>query len=189
MTALIVVLPLIVVVEISLQLHRSLLDLLHSDYMLFYFVQCWLPEDFGGVHLSLSLCAGFCSARIRVLKNSLLCCEKIGMEYYLQLIFHFCFSFFTFFLLGAFLLCSLSQNSIGILRFFFYELFSMVFPVLEEMQQKPWVTDSAYWFDQNFQQIILYLLHHPHCQELMMMKSMGSYGRLSMLFVLQVMMV
>ncbi len=54
---------------------------------------------------------------------------------------------------------------------------------------KTWVTDFAYWFDQNFQQIILYLLHHPHCQELMMMKSMGSYGRLSMLFVLQVMMV
>ncbi len=85
---------------------------------------------------SLSLCAGFCSARIRVLKNSPLCCEKFGMEYYLQLIFHFCISFFMFFLLGAFLLCSLFQNGIGILRFFFYELFSMVFPVLEEMKQK-----------------------------------------------------
>ncbi len=85
---------------------------------------------------SLCVCAGFCSARIRVLKNSLLCCEKNGMEYYLQLIFHNCISFFMFFLLGAFLLCSLFQNSIGILRFFFYEFFSMVFPVLEEMQQK-----------------------------------------------------
>jgi hypothetical protein len=60
----------------------------------------------------------------------------------------------------------------------------MVFPVLDEMQQKLGLQIFAYWFDQNFQQIILYLLYH---QELMMMKSMGSYGSLSMLFVLQVM--
>ncbi|CAM6064013.1 unnamed protein product, partial [Sphagnum tenellum] len=35
------------------------------------------------------------------------------MEYYLQLIFHICISFFMFFLLGAFLLCSLFQNRAG----------------------------------------------------------------------------
>jgi hypothetical protein len=148
--------------------------------MLFYFVQCWFPEDFGGVHLSLCVLG----ARIRVLKNSLLCCEKFGMEYYLQLIFHFCISFLMFFSLGACLLCSLFQNSIDILRFFFYELFSMVFPVLEEMQQKLGSQILHIGLTKIFSRLSLY---HPHCQELMMMKSVGSYGRLSMLFVLQVM--
>jgi hypothetical protein len=145
--------------------------------MLFYFVQCWFPEDFGGVHLSLCVLG----ARIRVLKNSLLCCEKFGMEYYLQLISIFASVSFS---LGAFLLCSLFQNSINILRFFFYELFSMVFPVLEEMQQKLGSQILHIGLTKIFSRLSLY---HPHCQELMMMKSVGSHSRLSMLFVLPVM--
>jgi len=105
---------------------------LYLTVKLLFFVVCWIcctqitccfiSSSVGFwrilvVCTSLSLCAGFCSARIRVLKNSLLCCEKFGMEYYLQLIFHICIRFFMVFLLGAFLLCSLFQNSIGILRF------------------------------------------------------------------------